>query len=101
MEPMKPMKPMEPMKPMKPMDSGPAWWPSDLGSPSTSGSQNGMRYAAFPDKHRLVVDKGGKITTYDTGDNTISGVSQQDSGSQSVTFTSQKGTVDLDDLKQV
>jgi hypothetical protein len=60
-----------------------------------------MRYAAFPDRHRLVVDKGGKVTTYDTGDDRISGVSQQDSDGQSVTFTSQKGSVDLSSLKQV
>ena len=36
------------MKPMKPMDFGPAWWPEDLGKPSTSGGQNDVKYAFFP-----------------------------------------------------
>ena len=53
MEPMKPMKPMEPMQPMKPMAKVEPWWPKDLGEPSSTGSQNDMTYAVFPDKHRL------------------------------------------------
>ena len=28
------------------------WWPASLGSPSSSGAQNGMSYACFPDKRR-------------------------------------------------
>ncbi len=47
MEPMKPMAPMKPMEPMKPMAKSEAWWPADLGDPSSSGSQNDMRYAFF------------------------------------------------------
>ena len=47
------MKPMEPMKPMKPMAPMEKWWPADLGDPSTSGAQNDMRYAFFPDERRL------------------------------------------------
>ncbi|MGB3372103.1 MAG: SHOCT domain-containing protein, partial [Rhodococcus sp. (in: high G+C Gram-positive bacteria)] len=27
---------------------GSSWWPSDLGSPSSSGGQNGSQYAYFP-----------------------------------------------------
>ena len=104
MEPMKPMKPMsgmapmEPMKPMKPMDFGPAWWPETLGQPSTSGSQNGTRYAFFPEKRRLLIEEDGKLTAYDSGDHRIGGVSQQDSHTRSLTFTSQAGTVKLDEL---
>jgi hypothetical protein len=101
MEPMKPMKPMAPMKPMEPMSGGEKWWPDDLGQPSTSGSQNGMRYAFFPEKQRLLIEQDGKLTTYDSGDHQIGGVSQQDGGSSSLTFTSQKGSVDLSQLKQV
>ena len=95
MEPMKPMKPMEPMKGTEP------WWPEDLGKPATSGAQNGMKYAFFPDKRRLIIDKDGQKTTYDTGDHKISGVSQQDSGKASLAFSSQNGTVDLSSLKTV
>jgi hypothetical protein len=101
MEPMKPMKPMAPMKPMEPMSGGEKWWPDDLGQPSTSGSQNGMRYAFFPDKQRLLIERDGKLTTYDSGDHQIGGVSQQGGGGSSLTFTSQKGSVDLSQLKQV
>jgi len=41
------MEPMKPMKPMEPMSGGEQWWPNDLGEPSSTGSQNGMRYAFF------------------------------------------------------
>ncbi len=92
---------MEPMKPMQPMDFGKPWWPSELGSPATSGAQNGRRYAFFPDKHRLLIEDNGKLTTYDSGEHRISGVSQQDGGTRSLSFTSQNGEVRLDDLKPV
>ncbi len=101
MKPMEPMRPMEPMKPMTPMSGGERWWPEELGHPSTSGSQNSMRYAFFPEKMRLLVEQDGKLTTYDTGDHRIAGVAQQDSHTRSVTFTSQKGTVELGQLRQV
>lgn len=99
MEPMKPMKPMEPMKPMAPMKGAEPWWPQELGQPSTSGGQNGLRYAFFPDKHRLLVETDGKLTTYDSGDHRISGVSQSNGSAPS--FTSQNGDVNVKDLKVV
>ena len=98
MEPMKPMKPMEPMKPMTGTDP---WWPADLGQPSSSGSQNDMRYAFFPNERRLLIEQDGKLTTYDTGDHRISGVSQQDSQGQRLAFTSQDGLVRLDGLDKI
>ena len=101
MEPMKPMAPMKPMEPMQPMSGGKAWWPDDLGQPSASGSQNSLRYAFFPDKRRLLIEQDGKLTTYDSGDHHISGVSQQGGGGHSLAFTSQNGSVNLDELKQV
>ncbi|CAN5289261.1 SHOCT domain-containing protein [soil metagenome] len=76
-------------------------WPAELGSPSSTGSQNDLHYAVFPGTRRLAVDKGGTVTVYDTGDHRISGFSQQQSGSQSVTFTSQHGLVRVADLKVV
>ncbi len=99
MKPMAPMEPMEPMKPMEPMSGGAPWWPDDLGQPSSSGAQNDMRYAFFPQKRRLLIEDGGKLTTYDSGDHRISGVSQQGSRERSLTFTSQDGPVRLDELK--
>ncbi len=101
LEPLKPMEPMEPMKPMEPMSGGKRWWPEELGQPSTSGSQNGLRYAFFPEKKRLLVEREGTLTTYDSGNHRIGGVAQQASHTQSVAFTSQDGTVDLDELRQV
>ncbi len=77
---------------------GAAPWPDDLGRPSTSGAQNDLHYAYFPDSHRLAIRKGGHITLYDTADHAIGGVSQQQSGDQSLTFSSQYGTVRLADL---
>ncbi|MEO9150375.1 MAG: hypothetical protein ABI212_13560 [Burkholderiaceae bacterium] len=92
------------MKPMKPMDSPSSdWWPKGLSNPSSSGSQNDLKYAFFPDQQRLAIQQGGKVTQYDTGDHQISGVSQQQSGSSGgmPKFTSQKGDVNLSSLKQV
>ncbi len=103
MKPMKPMaamKPMEPMKPMAPMRGADPWWPKEMGEPSSSGGQNDLRYAFFPDKRRLLIDDNGTRTTYDSGDHEIGGVSQQ-SGGGAPAFTSQHGTVKLDELTKV
>jgi hypothetical protein len=78
--------------------SGPSWWPSELGTPASSGAQNGLRYAYFPGPRCLVINDQGKITLYDTGEHQISGISQQQGGDQSITFTSQLGVVPLYDL---
>jgi hypothetical protein len=98
MEPMKPMKPMEPMKPM----AGEApWWPKGLGTPSSQGAQNSMRYAFFPEARRLAIERDGKITVYDSADHQISGASQQHGENQTVEFTSQHGRIDLDRLAKL
>jgi len=75
-----------------------AWWPQNLGAPSAVGAQNRLRYATFPETHRLVIEDSGRITVYDTGDLRISGVSQQQSGEQTISFTSQRGLVRVADL---
>jgi hypothetical protein len=77
------------------------WWPEKLGAPSSSGAQNDMRYACFPDQRRLAVMRDGKTRVYDTGDHRITGFSQAQSSSQTLSFTSQSGTVHLEDLKEV
>ena len=95
-------RPLEPMKPMKPMDFGPAWWPSDLGQPASSGGQNDVRYAFFPEHQRLAVEQNGKVSLYDSGDHRIDGVSQaQGGGDRPLAFTSEKGEVTLDQLKKI
>ena len=77
------------------------WWPEGLGRPSATGAQNGMRYACFPDTHRVAVEQAGQVTLYDSGKHRISGVSQQQSGTQDLTFSSQDGTVRASDLPVV
>jgi hypothetical protein len=77
------------------------WWPSDLGAAGSTGSQNNLRYAYFPNARRLAIDQGGQVTVYDTGDHQIGGFGQQQSGDQSITFTSQYGVVRVADLPQI
>ena len=101
MEPMRPMEPMKPMAPMRPLDFGPAWWPDNLGDPSTSGGQNNVKYAFFGNKHRLAIKRGDSVTLYDSGDHQISGVSQQQGRTTSLAFFSQHGTVNVDELNRL
>ena len=67
------------------------WWPIELGNPFSSGAQHSTRYAIF--QNRLAVDINGNVTVYDTLDNNISGISQQQGGNNSLTFSSQYGTI--------
>ena len=76
-------------------------WPSEFGAPSTSGSQNAIRYAFFPDARRLMIVRGDHSETYDTADHMISGVSQQQGNSSDLAFTSQHGPVRLSDLAKM
>jgi hypothetical protein len=77
---------------------GSNWWPADLGMPSSTGSQNNVRYAVFPSAQRLVIEINGQTAIYDTMNHQIGGVSQQQGGDASVSFTSQFGLVRLTDL---
>ncbi len=76
----------------------PDWWGPDLKWPNSSGGQNGMRYAWFSQARRLAIEANGQVIIYDTLDHNIGGVSQQQSGGYSVTFSSQYGYVDLSRL---
>lgn len=73
------------------------WW-GDLGFPNSTGSQNNTSYAIFSNIGRLAIQQNGKVTVFDTLDNQIGGVGQQQGGNYAVTFTSQYGTVDLNTL---
>ena len=87
---------------MEPMDEPDAsWWSKGLFSPSSSGSQNDVRYAFFPDKQRLAVEQDVKAKQHDTGDHRISGVSQSQGGQGGkLRFTSQNGDADLASLRE-
>ena len=72
------------------------WWPGDLGIPFSSGAQNNIRYAVFP--NRLAVELNRQVSVYDTLNHNISGVSQQQGGNTSLTFNSQYGTIAVNNL---
>ncbi|SFG29777.1 SHOCT domain-containing protein [Methylobacterium gossipiicola] len=78
-----------------------AWWPGDLGRPATSGAQNGVRYAYFPETGRLAVETDGRVALYATEGYAITGVSQQQGGSSSLRFSGPGGYVDLADLRRL
>jgi hypothetical protein len=75
------------------------WWPGDLGVPFSSGGQNNIRYAVFP--QRLAVESHGQVTVYDTLNHSIGGVSQQQGGDSTLTFSSQFGTIAVNSLPVV
>ena len=81
--------------------SSEGWWPSGLGAPSSTGAQNSMRYACFPQTRRLAVERDGVMTVYDTGEHRLSGFSQAQSSSQTLKFSSQIGTVGIEDFRVV
>ena len=103
MKPMKPMKPMDSMAPMEPMPPmtfcEKPWWPSDLGDPSTTGSQESRRYAFFPEKRRLVIEEDGSTAIYDSGDREIDGVLQGDHGR--LQLSTRAGLIGLDQLARL
>jgi hypothetical protein len=77
---------------------GGEWWPAGLGAPASTGSQNGMRYAYFPEHRRLAVESGSGVALYDTGTHRITGVSQANG---SLGFTGPAGAVALDRLRRI
>ncbi len=77
------------------------WWPAELGSPTSTGAQNDLRYAFFPGPRRLAIQQDGRVRVYDTGEHRLSGFSQQQGGDQSLTFISQFGLVRVADLPLV
>lgn len=74
------------------------WWGSDLRWPTSTGAQNGVRYAYFAQARRLAIEVGGRVTIYDTLDHQIGGFSQQQGYGGSLTFSSQYGLVDVASL---
>jgi hypothetical protein len=77
------------------------WWPAGLGTPSSVGAQNALRYAVFPETRRLAIQDGPHVALYETGDHRISGVAQAQSHDQTLTFTSQTGLVRINELQKV
>jgi hypothetical protein len=74
------------------------WWPIDLGTPASSGSGESLRYAYFPLKCRLVIEQSGAQTIYDTGEYQFRGAIQSNPRDAKLSFSSQRGRVNLDKL---
>jgi hypothetical protein len=81
--------------------AGESWWPASFGHPTTAGAQNGIRYAYFPDKQRLLVQQGARIDAYDTAGVQISGAAQQQGHTSTLTFASDRGTISTKELRCV
>jgi hypothetical protein len=88
------------MKPLQTSAERERWWPPSLGEPAFAGSRNGMRCAFFRQPRRLLIDREGTITTYDTGPHDINGIYQPTDVSQ-IRFTGNHGNVDLSSLRKV
>lgn len=79
-----------------------SWWPEELGNPSTTGAQNAVRYAYFPEIRRLAIDFSGNVEVYDTTGFAIQGFNQQQAGDLgSLTFLSNRGPVRLNSLPRL
>jgi hypothetical protein len=74
------------------------WWEESLGEPAASGSQGGARFAFFPDKKLLLIERAGKIQLFDSAEHSIGSVVQVHRG-KAFAFTSDQGPINLDDLK--
>ncbi|WP_020177998.1 SHOCT domain-containing protein [Methylopila sp. M107] len=77
------------------------WWPDELGEPSSTGAQNGRRYAVFPAARRLAIENDGRVTLYDTADHRIGGASQQQGGGSSLSFSTDRGSVGIENFAVV
>ncbi len=77
------------------------WWGVDMGVPTATGAQNDVNYAYFRAAQRLAIKVGDQLSIYDTGDHDIGGISQQQSGDASLTFTSQHGLIRVGELHLV
>ncbi len=78
--------------------------PADLAissHPAATGEPHGIRYAYFPDRDRLLVQQGARITSYDTTGRRITGFAQEQSTASHICFTSERGPFELGELKCV
>ncbi|WP_062014346.1 hypothetical protein [Aureimonas sp. AU4] len=76
-------------------------WPSEFGSPSATGSQNGVRYAVFREERRLAIERDGHLTVYDTQDHVVAGAAQSQGRGTALRLSSQHGDIDIETLPVV
>jgi hypothetical protein len=77
------------------------WWPVEFGTPASSGSGESLRYAYFPLVCRLIIERGGNLTIYDTGDYQFRGAIQSSIRDPKLSFASQRGRISMDELSVV
>jgi hypothetical protein len=77
------------------------WWPAALGTPSTFGTLDTLRYAYFPEIHRLAVVRIDDIVLYDTADHHFRGAWQDHGETIGLSFASQRGRVLVSSLTQI
>jgi hypothetical protein len=83
----------------RPGESRPTdWWPAELPAPETTGSQGRLRYAIFPDAHRLAIEDSGTVTIFDTLNHRLTDISRVPGPDQALTFRSDVGLVTISDL---
>src|SRR5260221_2929238 len=56
---------------------GNAWWPAELGNPSSSGGEKDARYPYFPQKQRLPIFDTGKDRMYHNPNHHVTGLQVQ------------------------
>ncbi|MBX3015269.1 MAG: hypothetical protein KF832_27365 [Caldilineaceae bacterium] len=78
-----------------------SWWPAELGMPASSGGQNALEYAYFPQVNRVAVRQAKQVTLYDSTGHQIGGFSQQQGARQDLYFTSQRGMFPIASLPVV
>jgi hypothetical protein len=94
------MEPLRPMKAMSPLAPAERWWSEALGDPSSRGAQDCARYAFFGDKRLLLIERGGELQRFRSGEHRIIGILQV-SGGEELTLTSEHGPVSLEDFEKV
>lgn len=92
---------MTPMASMAPMTAPQRWWPEALGTPASSGAQNGLRYALFSTQKRLaVMQEGDRCRLFDAGDQQILAVAV-DNSSGAVMVSTAAGERPLSQLTEL
>ena len=94
------MTPMAPMTSMAPMTAEQRWWPEALGTPASTGAQNGLCYALFPTQKRLAVMQGDRCRLFDAGDQQILAVAV-DNSSGAVMVSTAAGERPLSQLTEL
>lgn len=85
-----------------PFNSPTNWWPSELGHPSSTGGQNQLSYAYFPEKRLVAVREGEIISIFDTTGHEVSGFSQQQQNNlQGLHLSSNHGLIPILSLPRV